>query len=343
MPAPAINDTTNTMNSSLTAIPGLKVGHWTNRESGTGCTVVLCPEGAVAGADIRGGAPGTRETSLLEATSAVERVHAVLLSGGSAYGLSAADGVMRWLEERGYGLDVGVAKVPIVPAAILFDLPVARADVRPDAAAGYAACEAATDAPVEQGNVGVGTGATCGKALGFERATKAGVGSSAIRLSSGVIVAALAAVNAFGDVIDRPTGRIIAGARTSDGSFADTMAYLASLDDLTIAHLAERLRGQNTTLAVVATNVALNKNHTIKVAQMAHNGLARVIRPIHTMLDGDTIFALSLGELRADVSLLGELAADVVARAVVNAVLAAEPLDGLPCARDFLSASGDRA
>jgi L-aminopeptidase/D-esterase-like protein len=323
------------MNPSLTAIPGLKVGHWTNRECGTGCTVVLCPEGAIAGADIRGGAPGTRETSLLEPTSAVERIHAVLLSGGSAYGLSAADGVMRWLEERGYGLDVGVAKVPIVPAAILFDLPVARADVRPDAAAGYAACEAATDAPVEQGNVGVGTGATCGKALGFERATKAGVGSSAIRLSSGVIVAALAAVNAFGDVIDRPTGRIIAGARTSDGSFADTMAYLASLDDLTIAHLAERLRGQNTTLAVVATNVALNKNHTIKVAQMAHNGLARVIRPIHTMLDGDTIFALSLGGLHADVSLIGELAADAVAQAVVNAVLAAEPLSGLPCARDF--------
>lgn len=323
------------MNSTLTAVIGLRVGHWTNRDCGTGCTVVLCPQGAVAGVDIRGGAPGTRETSLLDAACAVERVHAVLLSGGSAYGLSAADGVMRWLEERGYGFDVGVAKVPIVPAAILFDLPVARADVRPDAAAGYAACEAATDGPVQQGSVGAGTGASCGKALGFSRATKAGLGSASVRLPSGVIVAALAVVNAFGDVVDPRTGRIVAGARRHDGAgFADSMAYLASTDGLTIARLAEQGSIQNTTLAVVATNAALTKSHATKVAQMAHDGLARVIRPIHTMLDGDAIFALSLGDQRADVSLIGALAAEAVAQAVINGVMAAESLGGLPCARE---------
>ncbi len=322
------------MNATLTAIPGLRVGHWTDLDAGTGCTVVLCPQGAVAGVDVRGGAPGTRETALLSPTCSMERVHAVLLSGGSAYGLAAADGVMRWLEERGYGFDVGVAKVPIVPAAVLFDLPVGRADVRPDAAAGYAACQAATDAPVAQGNVGAGTGASCGKALGFARATKAGLGSAAIRLAGGVIVAALAAVNAFGDVIDPQSGRILAGARhLDDGGFADTMAYLANADSLAIARLAEHRRGQNTTLAVVATNASLSKSHMTKVAQMAHDGLARVIRPIHTMLDGDAIFALSLGEQRADVSVIGALAAEAVAQAVVNAVWAAEPLGGLPCAR----------
>ncbi len=324
------------MDHALTDIPGFKVGHWTNRECGTGCTVVLCPEGAVAGVDIRGGAPGTRETPLLGATSVIEKVHAVLLSGGSAYGLSAADGVMRWLEERGYGFDVGVAKVPIVPAAILFDLPVARADVRPDAAAGYAACQAATDGPIAQGNVGAGTGASCGKALGFSQATKAGLGSAGIKLDSGLIVAALVVVNAFGDVVDPRTGRIVAGARRPDGEgFADSMAYLAGADNLTIARLAKQQSGANTTLAVVATNAALTKNHTTKVAQMAHDGLARTIRPIHTMLDGDTIFALSLGDRRTDVSLIGALAADVVAQAVLNAVDAAEPLGGLPCAREL--------
>ncbi len=325
-------------NRTLTAIPGLRVGHWTDLEGGTGCTVVLCPHGAVAGVDVRGGAPGTRETQLLAPTCAIEHVHAILIGGGSAYGLAAADGVMRWLEERGYGFDVGIAKVPIVPAAILFDLPVLRADQRPDAAAGYAACEAATDAPVTQGNVGAGTGATCGKALGFALATKAGLGSAAMALDNGLLVAALAAVNAFGDVIDPRTGRILAGARGTDGrGFADTMAYLCMADPLSLAHLAEQQRGQNTTLAVVATNAALTKAQATKVAQMAHNGLARAIRPIHTMLDGDTIFALSFGTLRADVSLLGELAAEVVAQSVVNAVMAAEPLGGLPCARDLLS------
>ncbi len=324
------------MNATLTAIPGLRVGHWTDLDAGTGCTVVLCPQGAVAGVDVRGGAPGTRETALLAPTCSVERVHAVLLSGGSAYGLAAADGVMRWLEERGYGFDVGVAKVPIVPAAVLFDLPVGRADVRPDAAAGYAACQAATDAPVAQGNVGAGTGASCGKALGFARATKAGLGSAAIYLAQGIIVAALAAVNAFGDVIDPQSGRILAGARQlDDDGFADTMAYLANADGLAIARLADRQRGQNTTLAVVATNAVLPKHQAARVAQMAHDGLARVIRPIHTMLDGDVIFALSLGEQRADVSVIGALAAEAVAQAVVNAVLAAEPLGGLPCVRDF--------
>ncbi len=325
------------MHNAITDVRGLRVGHWTNLDAGTGCTVVLCPDGAVAGVDIRGGAPGTRETSLLHPACVIDKVHAVLLGGGSAYGLSAADGVMRWLEERGYGFDVGVAKVPIVPAAILFDLPVARADVRPDAAAGYAACEMANDGPVAQGNVGAGTGASCGKALGFAQATKGGLGSASVQLDSGVVVAALVAVNAFGDIRDPATHRIIAGARKHDGTgFADAMAHLMKEDGQTIARLAEQQLGVNTTLAIVATNAALTKNHATKVAQMAHNGMARVIRPIHTMLDGDTVFALSLGEYRADVSLLGELAAEAVSRAIVNAVLAAEPLGGLPCARDLM-------
>jgi L-aminopeptidase/D-esterase-like protein len=322
---------------TLTDVNGIRVGHWTNLEAGTGCTVVLFPEGAVAGVDIRGGAPGTRETSLLDPTCVIDKVHAVLLSGGSAYGLSAADGVMRWLEERGYGFDVGVARVPIVPTAILFDLPIARADVRPDAAAGYAACEMASAEPVAQGTVGAGTGASIGKVLGFANATKGGLGSASVRLEGGLIVAALVAVNAFGDVIDPSTQRILAGARNPDGAgFADSMACLARENDGLLARVAEQRFGQNTTLAIVATNAALSKHQATKVAQMAHNGMARVIRPIHTMLDGDAVFALSLGKAQADVSLLGELAAEAVSKAIVNAVLTAEPLGGLPCARDLV-------
>ncbi len=319
------------MNKTLTDIPGLKVGHWTNLEAATGCSVVLCPAGAVAGVDVRGTAPGTRETDLLNPVCMVEHVHAVLIGGGSAFGLAAADGVMRWLEEHGYGFDVGIAKVPIVPAAILFDLSLGRSDVRPDAAAGYLACEAATDGPVMQGNVGAGTGASSGKSLGFRQATKTGLGTASRQILAGTFVAALVAVNAVGDVYDPGTQQIIAGARNANGRFAGSVEVLKN----SAQSPADLSPGTNTTLAVVATNVKLTKSGATKVAQMAHDGLARVIRPAHTHFDGDTIFALSYGDKEVDLSLVGALAADVLAEAVISAAMAAEPLGGLPAARDF--------
>ncbi len=320
------------MHNALTDVSGLKVGHWTNLEAATGCTVVLCSEGAVAGVDVRGTAPGTRETDLLDPVCMVEQVHAILIGGGSAFGLAAADGVMRWLEEHDYGFDVGVAKVPIVPAAILFDLPLGRADVRPDAAAGYAACEVASDGPVLEGNVGAGTGATVGKILGFQQATKSGLGTAGKKISGGIVVAALVAVNAFGDVYDPGQQRIIAGTRSIGGGFADTVKFAESMVGQTVAKFA---KGTNTTLAVVATNAKLTKSGATKMAQMAQDGLARAIRPAHTHFDGDTIFALSCGDKQADLSLVGALAADVLAEAVISATMAAEPLGGLPSAREL--------
>jgi L-aminopeptidase/D-esterase-like protein len=320
------------MTDGLTGIKGLKVGHWTDLDGATGCTVVLCEEGAVAGVDVRGGAPGTRELALLDPVCTVERVHAVLLSGGSAFGLAAADGVMRWLEERGVGFDVGVAKVPIVPAAILFDLGLGSPDARPTAANGYDACQAASDGPVEQGNVGAGTGATAGKLLGMGRATKTGLGSAAKRLKGGAIVAALVAVNAFGDVIDASSNQILAGTRKPVGKgFLNSQEFIESR----IGQLAGARGGANTTLAVVATNVSLSKSGATKVAQMAHDGLARSIRPVHTNMDGDTIFALSLGSKTGNVSLIGSVAAEVLQQATVAAALNADSLYGLPCARDL--------
>lgn len=317
------------MHDSLTDVPGLKVGHWTNLEAATGCTVVLCPKGAVAGVDVRGTAPGTRETDLLNPVCRIEKVHAILLSGGSAFGLAAADGVMRWLEERHYGFEVCGVVVPIVPAAILFDLPLGRSDVRPDAAAGYAACEDANEGPVTQGNVGAGTGATSGKVLGFSRATKTGLGSAGKLIPRGIIVAALTAVNAFGNIYDPQQQRVIAGARGVGDHFVDPVQFAASQ----LGQTAARLTGANTTLAVIATNAKLTKSEATKVAQMAHDGLARVIRPVHTHFDGDTVFTLSYGNKTADASLIGALAADVLAEAVISAVLSAEPWGALPASR----------
>lgn len=320
------------MNGTLTDIPGLHVGHWTNRDAATGCTVILCPpDGAVAGVDVRGFAPGTRETALLDPTCMVERVHAVLLSGGSAFGLAAADGIMRWLEERGRGFETGVARVPIVPAAILFDLGVGRADVRPDAAAGYAACDAASADPVAMGSVGAGTGATLGKLNGLGFAMKGGIGSASRHLGSGIVVTALVAVNAVGDVIDPANGQILAGARGADGGFADSMTILAGR----LAQNFSDIAGGNTTLAVVAANVALSKAEATVVARMAHDGLARAIRPIHTSFDGDTVFALATGEIPAPPSLIGAVAADVLTEAVIHAVRAAEGLHGIPSLSDL--------
>ena len=322
---------------SITSIPGLRVGHAQDREALTGLTVLLCERGAVGGVDQRGGAPGTRETDALHPMHLVERVHAVVLSGGSAFGLDAATGVVRYLEERGVGFDVRVARVPIVPAAILFDLGIGRADVRPDAAMGYQACLNASSRPPDEGNVGAGTGCTVGKILGVSQAMKSGIGSAATEIGNGVIVAALAAVNVFGDVLDPHTGQIIAGARAihdepltyaAPGYFADTLQVMKEMAGRPLSYS----RGENTAIGVVATNARLNKEQVNKVAQMAQDGLARAVRPAHTMLDGDTIFALSAGNRKLDVNIVGAFAADVFAQAVLRAVHTARPLAGLPAA-----------
>lgn len=320
------------MNGTLTDVVGITVGHWTNLEAGTGCTVIICPPGTVGGVDVRGSAPGTRETDLLDPINLVQQVDAIVLAGGGAYGLAAADGVMRWLEEHGRGLDMGVGRVPIVPAAAIFDMPLLRPDVRPSADAGYAACQAAGAGPVAQGNVGAGTGATVGKVAGFNMATKGGLGSASLAGPNGLEVAALAVVNAVGEIRDPATNKVVAGARNPEGGFFDTVQVMANVFGQTIASLRQ---GSNTTLAVVATNAALTKSAATKVAQMGHDGLARTIYPVHTMFDGDAIFALSAGDKAADTNLVGALAADVVAQAVLAGVRAAESLGGLPAARDL--------
>ena len=304
------------MNTTITAVPGIRVGHAQDEEALTGCTVILCEAGAVGGVDQRGGAPGTRETDLLRPMHRVEQVHGVLLTGGSAFGLEAAGGVMRYLEERGIGFDVGVARVPIVPAAVIFDLAIGRADVRPDAVMAYQACLNATTDPVIEGSVGAGTGATVGKILGMQNATKSGLGSVCVEIADGLLVGAIAVVNALGDVIDPHTGEIIAGARSDEG-FADTLKVMQSFQASSPAS------SSNTVIGVVATNAKLSKEEANKVAQMAHDGLARAVRPAHTMYDGDTIFALSTGERSADVNLIGAFAAEMLAEAIVRAVTAA--------------------
>lgn len=317
----------------LTAVAGVKVGHYTRPERPTGCTVVLVEGGAVGGVDVRGAAPGTRETELLRPANLVDQVHAIVLAGGSAFGLDAASGVMRYLEERHIGFPTAYGPVPIVPAAILFDLGVGgKPTIRPDAECGYAAAKEASDGPVRQGSIGAGAGATVGKLLGPERSMKGGVGSASITLPNGIVVAALVVVNAFGDIIDPATGRVVAGVRTEDGlGFADARLLLR-----VGATLKPRI-GQNTTLGVVATNVRLTKAQATKVAEMAHDGLARVVSPIHTMYDGDTVFTLATGAMTGvpDVTLIGALAADVVAEAVLRAVREATGLPGLPAVRDL--------
>jgi L-aminopeptidase/D-esterase-like protein len=323
------------MNGTITDVGGLRVGHWTHTQAATGCTVVLCDgEGAVGGVDVRGSAPGTRETDLLAPVNIIERVHGVLLTGGSAFGLDAAGGVMSWLERHGLGCEVGACKVPLVPAAVLFDLPVGRGDVRPDAAAGEAACEAASRDAVPQGSVGAGTGATIGKLAGFDRATKGGLGSASARLGSGVVIGALVAVNAGGNVVDPADGHVVAGVRDLQGGFLDATAWLQH-NDSTVPQARPTVG--NTTLAVVATDAVLTKTQATKVAQMGHDGLARAIDPIHTMYDGDTVFALATGASgrSADASIVGAVGARVLAQAVLNAVRAATGLAGIPALHDL--------
>jgi L-aminopeptidase/D-esterase-like protein len=323
----------------LTAVDGLTVGHHTLTERPTGCTVILTgPDGVVAGVDVRGGAPGTRDIELLDPSNSIQRVHAIVLSGGSAFGLDAASGVMRYLDERKIGFKIAGTQVPIVPAAILMDLAFGgKPDVRPGPDCGYRAAGAATADAVTEGNIGAGAGATVGKLGEPRRPMKAGIGTSAIVLPDGLVVSALVAVNAVGDVIDPSTGQVIAGVRTADGKgLADARLLLRSG-----ATLAAR-PGENTTLGVIATNATLTKAQARKVAQMAHDGYARAISPIHTPADGDTIFALATGAKvgEPDILKIGALAADVMAEAIVRAALTAKASGGLPAARDLAGAGG---
>ena len=316
----AMSDSQFASADSITRVAGIEVGHFTDTRRPTGCSVVIARTGAVAGVDVRGAAPGTRETDLLHPSNLVDRAHAILLAGGSAWGLDAAAGVMRWLEEQGIGLDVRFGLVPIVPAAVLFDLPVGDARIRPDAQAGYLACQAVSRQPPAQGNVGAGAGALVGKLFGLARAMRGGIGSASVTLD-GVTVGALVACNALGDVIDPDTGQVIAGARTADGK---------ALLNIRRAILAGEkpqplLAGTNTTIGVIATDAILTKAQAHRLAQVAHDGLARSITPVHTLSDGDALFTLGTGQAgkTAGMMVLGTLAAEVTARAVVRAIRAA--------------------
>ncbi len=315
----------------LTSIPGFKVGHAQDMDALTGCTVILCPPNTVGGVDQRGGAPGTRETDLLHPMHLVNQVTAILLTGGSAFGLDAAAGVMRYCEENKMGFDANYATVPIVPAAVLFDLGIGDPNVRPDAEMGYQACLNASGDPPAEGNVGAGTGATVGKVLSPKMSTKSGIGTAVVDLGGGGKVAAIVAVNAFGDVVDPESGEIIAGARGIKG-YADTLKVMKSF-------VGRKVMGfstgpDNTVIGVVATNVKLNKEQITRVAQMAHNGLARTIRPAFTLLDGDTVFALSSGEVEIDMNIVGAFAAIAYQEAILSAVKNAEKAGGIPAAKN---------
>ena len=324
------------LKNAITDVRDIEVGHAQDEEALTGCTVILCRKGAVAGVDVRGGAPGTRETDLLNPINLVEKVHAIVLAGGSAFGLDAASGVMHYLEEKMIGFNTGAARVPIVPSAILYDLSLGRADVRPDFAMGArAAASAVSDSPTE-GNVGAGTGASVGKMFGMKLAMKSGLGTASMDIGGGVIVGAIVAINAFGDVIDPKTGEIIAGLRSGKVGplrigkkdfFADTLAMMKTPIGRGILRFASR---GNTVIGAVATNAELTKAQATKVAQMAQDGIARTIRPAHTMLDGDVTFALSTGTTKANVSTIGAFAAEVMAQAILRAVKMAKAAGGLP-------------
>lgn len=320
------------MMGSITDIAGIEVGHHTLTERPTGCTVILARDGAVGGVDVRGGAPGTRDTDLLDPVNTVREIHGVVLSGGSLFGLDAVSGTVRWLEERGVGLDAWGSTIPIVTGAILFDLGIGDSSVRPGAECGYAAAVAATSGHVPTGSVGAGAGATIGKLGGMVRAMKGGIGTASIELSDGVIVGAIVAVNAVGDVIDPATGEVVAGVRGEDGSgLADARLLIRSRAGLVGG------AGENTTIGVVATNATLTKAQATKLAQMAHDGLARAIYPAHTPWDGDTIFALATGEIEGEPDLvtLGALAADVVTEAILDAVRSATGVEGIPSASEL--------
>ncbi|CAM3427022.1 P1 family peptidase [Hydrogenibacillus schlegelii] len=324
---------------TITAVPGVKVGHAEDAEALTGVTVVRVDQGAVGGVSVRGSAPATRETDALNPLGLVDVVHAVVLAGGSAFGLDAAGGVVQYLEEQGIGLDTGAARVPIVPAAALYDLAIGCATVRPNREMGYAAAARAGEMPVEaQGNVGAGTGATVGKLFGMERAMKGGLGTAARRLPGGLIVGAIVAVNAVGEVRDPQSGAVLAGVRCDDGDILPLSSLFENPGLRRFSFFPDPggpAPGTATTIGVVATNAKLTKGQATKVADMAHGGLVRTIYPVHTMFDGDAIFALATGEVEADVNWVGTVAADVMAEAVVRAVKAARGAGGVPAWRDL--------
>jgi L-aminopeptidase/D-esterase-like protein len=317
----------------LTDIPGIRVGHFTDNRRPTGCTVVLTEKGAVAGVDVRGSAPGTRETDLLKPEKTVQEVHAILLSGGSAFGLDAASGVVRYLEEKRIGFPTPVGPVPIVPAAILYDLLLGDPSIRPDQEAGYQACTQANDGRIPEGNVGAGAGALCGLFFGKERSTKSGLGSAGVQVDD-LRVAALMAVNCAGDVVDPRTGGVLAGVRTEgkSKSFLNLSRWLRRH-----RYPASDHSGENTTLGVIATNASFTQAQMTKIAQMGHDGIARAIRPAHLPMEGDSVFALSYGEVDVDLGQVGALAAQVVAQAIVRAVKAAISVEGIPAYRDLIA------
>jgi L-aminopeptidase/D-esterase-like protein len=311
---------------AITDVPGIKVGHYTDLAGLTGCTVVLCEAGVVPGVDVRGGAPGTIETDLMRPGNMVNVVHAIVLAGGSAFGLATQTGVVKWLEEHGAGLEFGGQRIPIVPGAIIFDLGVGDARARPGVDAGYAAAEAARNGAVEQGSVGAGTGATVAKLRGPERRMKGGVGTASETLAGGVIVGALVVVNAVGEIFDSSTGKVIAGPRGDDGAFMDTMEALR-------LEGSQAVPGESTTIGVIATNARIDKEQANRLAAVAHNGLSRSIRPVHTLADGDTLFALATGEVPIEgrqMLALEAFAAHAVERAVLKAIKAAKSLGGVP-------------
>ena len=329
----------DTRPGSITDIPGIRVGHTTDLEHATGCTVLLCPQGTVGGVDVRGSAPGTRETDLLRPGNLVNEVHAVLLSGGSAYGLDAASGVMRYLEENGTGYEIGSVVVPIVPGAIIFDLGLGSSKVRPTADDGYAACQSAASGELEEGAVGAGTGATVAKALGLGHAVKGGLGTCSRGLGDGLIVSAIAVVNAVGDVVDPETGCVIAAPRTEDdGGFHSTVELMSR--PRSEWPQAQTVAGGNTTIGVLATNAFLSKEQANKLAERGQDGIALAVRPSHTMGDGDTVFALATGAWRGrmdhmQLTRLGAVAASVMAQAVVRGVTQASGLAGVPGIREL--------
>lgn len=318
------------LKDAIIDVPGIKVGHSQDLKAGTGCTVVICEKGASTGVDVRGGAPGTRETDLLNPVNLVDKAHAIYLGGGSAFGLDGASGVMKYLEEKGIGFDVVITKVPIVPAAVLFDLDVGDYRIRPDARMGYDACLKASEEEARQGNMGAGTGATVGKIFGGLRCMKSGLGTASFK-SQELIVGAIVAVNCLGDVIDPENGEIIAGVLTEDKKgFANTMSFLRNFPQKTKDNFSK-----NTTIGVIATNAKLTKSGATKIAMMAQDGYARTISPAHTMFDGDAIFCMATGEVEAGVNVVGAIAAEVMTRAIVKAIKNTESLFKLKSYKDL--------
>ena len=322
------------MNNGITDVPGITVGHWTDRKAITGCTAILCPRGSLGGVSVRGASPGTRETDVLNPINRVEEVHAIMLSGGSAYGLGVADGAMRYLEENGIGVKVGDSVVPIVPSAILFDLGIGDSKVRPNAENGYHACKYASGDPVEQGSIGAGTGATVAKTQGTQKAVKGGLGSASIDLGDGLLVGAIVAVNAIGSVYDPENGLLLAGPRI-DGTMSNSMDDLISGNSFKLPDI-----NANTTIGVVATNARLTKAQAKRLASSAQDGLALAIRPSHLIGDGDTMFSISTGEQGnidafSDMNRIIAGAIQAVANSIKNAIQFAETMGGVPAVRDL--------